>query len=95
MFDNAVHDELCKKYNVDKLKLIEDIIFSNKTIFKKPLSQFEEHIVIDLIIKLGYNIFGIAFNISDFKVITNKNTVISYEGPACYVNDNAFNNYYS
>jgi hypothetical protein len=95
MFGNEIHDEFCKKYNIDKLKLIEDIILSNKTIFKKPLSQFEECIAIDLINELGYSIFGVSLNISDFKVITDKDTIISYEGPVCYISDNAFNNYYS
>lgn len=94
MFGEEIHNEFCKKYNVDKLNLIDGIRL-NKVIFEKPLSQFEECIAIDLIVELGYSIFGVSLNISDFKIITDKNTIISYEGPKCYINDSAFNNYYS
>lgn len=94
MFGKEIHDEFCKKYNIDKLNLIENIIL-NKVIFEKPLSQFEECIAIDLIEELGYNIFGVSLNTSDFKVVTDKNTVISYDGPKQHVNDGAFKYYYS
>lgn len=94
MFGKEIYNEFCKKYNINESKIIEDIISNNSAIFEKPLSQFEECVAIDLIMDLSYNIFGASLNASDFKVITNKNTVISYEGPTCYINDNAFNNYY-
>ena len=94
MFGEEIHNEFCKKYNVDKLNLIDSIRL-NKVIFEKPLSQFEECIAVDLIMELGYNIFGVLLNASDFNVITNKNTVISYDGPEQTVNDNAFKYYYS
>lgn len=94
MFGNEIHDEFCKKYNVDKLSLIEGINL-NKVIFEKSLSQFEECIAVDLIMDLSYSIFGVSLNASDFKVITNKNTVISYDGPEQPVNNDAFKYYYS
>ena len=94
MFGEEIHNEFCKKYNIDKLSLIDGIRL-NKVIFEKPLSQFEECIAVDLITELGYNIFGVALNTSDFKVITDKNTVISYDGPEQLVNDDAFKYYYS
>ena len=94
MFGEEIHNEFCKKYNVDKLNLIDGIRL-NKVIFEKPLSQFEECIAVDLIMGLSYNIFGVSLNASDFKVITNKNTIISYDGPEQPVNENAFKYYYS
>jgi len=94
MFGEEIHNEFCKKYNVDKLNLIDDIRL-NKVIFKKPLSQFEECIAVDLIMDLSYNIFGVSLNASDFKVITDKNTIIIYDGPEQPVNDDAFKYYYS
>lgn len=94
MFGEEIHNEFCKKYNVDKLNLIDGVRL-NKVIFEKPLSQFEECIAVDLIMDLSYNIFGVSLNASDFKVITNKNTVISYDGPKQPVNDDAFKYYYS
>lgn len=94
MFGEEIHNEFCKKYNVDKLSLIEGINL-NKVIFEKPLSQFEEYIAVDLIMDLSYSIFGVSLNASDFKVITNKNTVISYDGPEQPVNNDAFKYYYS
>lgn len=94
MFGEEIHNEFCKKYNIDKLSLIDGIRL-NKVIFEKPLSQFEECIAVDLIMELGYNIFGVLLNASDFNVITKKNTIISYDGPEQAVNDNAFKYYYS
>lgn len=94
MFGEEIHNEFCKKYNVDKLNLIDGIRL-NKVIFEKPLSQFEECIAVDLIMDLSYNIFGVSLNASDFKVITDKNTIISYDGPEQPVNDDAFKYYYS
>lgn len=94
MLGEEIHNELCKKYNIDKLNLIDGIRL-NKVIFEKPLSQFEECIAVDLVISLSYNIFGVSLNASDFRVITDKNTVISYDGPKQLVNENAFKYYYS
>ena len=93
MFGEEIHNEFRKKYNIDKSSLINGIRL-NKVIFEKPLSQFEECIAVDLITELGYNIFGVSLNASDFKVIIDKNTVISYDGPKCFVNNDAFNYYY-
>lgn len=95
MFGELTYNWFCRKYNIDKLSFIEDIILKTAYI-KALLSPFEEAIAVELIETLGYNIFGVKLNPADLKFSYGKDsTVIEYDGPLHYINNIAFDNYYS